>query len=74
MKNSIKNELSKANGMLKKRREDLIRERIRQRYDLEDELKIQRRRDTHPEEFEEYNSYVEAVIAETDMEMREVTS
>ena len=32
---------------------------IREQYDIDDELSIQRQRDTKPEEFEKYNTYVE---------------
>lgn len=44
--------------------EDRVVTRIRERYSVNDELAILRQRDTKPEEFEEYNSFVEKVKAE----------
>ena len=38
--------------------------RIRQKYSVDDELAILRQRDTKPDEFAEYNEYVEQVKAE----------
>lgn len=38
--------------------------RIRERYSIDDELAILRQRDTKPEEFAEYNVFVEKVKAE----------
>lgn len=38
--------------------------RIREKYSLDDELAILRQRDTKPQEFEEYNSYVEKIKRE----------
>lgn len=38
--------------------------RVREKYTVDDELAILRQRDTKPEEFAEYNSFVEAVKAE----------
>ena len=37
---------------------------IRERYSVDDELAILRQRDSKPEEFAEYNAYVEKVKAE----------
>lgn len=39
-------------------------DRIRERYSVDDELAILRQRDTKPEEFAEYNAFVERVKAE----------
>lgn len=39
--------------------EERVVARIRERYSVNDELAILRQRDTKPEEFEEYNSFVE---------------
>lgn len=36
-----------------------VTERIRERYDLDAELAIQRQRDTKPEEFAQFNAYAE---------------
>ncbi len=41
-----------------------IIDRIRESYSIDDELAILRQRDTKPEEFKEYNSFVEAIKAE----------
>lgn len=38
--------------------------RIREKYSLDDELAILRQRDTKPQEFEEYNGYVEKIKRE----------
>ena len=38
--------------------------KIREKYSLDDELAILRQRDTKPQEFEEYNSYVEKIKRE----------
>lgn len=50
--------------------ESLIIRKIRKRYSVNQELAILRQRDTKPEEFAEYNAYVEQCKAETKMEMR----
>lgn len=38
--------------------------RIREKYSVDDELAILRQRDTKPDEFAEYNSFVEQIKAE----------
>ncbi len=38
--------------------------RIRETYSVDDELAILRQRDTKPEEFEQYNAFVEQIKAE----------
>lgn len=38
--------------------------RIREKYSVDDELAILRQRDTKPEEFAEYNAFVERIKAE----------
>ena len=38
--------------------------RIREKYSVDDELAILRQRDTKPEEFAEYNAFVENIKAE----------
>ena len=43
---------------------DRIIARIREVYSIDDELAILRQRDTKPEEFAEYNAFVEKVKAE----------
>ncbi len=37
--------------------------RIRERYSIDDELAMLRQRDTKPDEFAEYNAFVEAIKA-----------
>lgn len=44
--------------------EERIVNRIREKYSINDELAILRQRDTKPEEFEEYNAFVEKIKAE----------
>jgi hypothetical protein len=44
--------------------EQRVVNRIRERYSVDDELAILRQRDTKPEEFAEYNDFVEMVKAE----------
>ena len=44
--------------------EQRVVNRIRERYSIDDELAILRQRDTKPEEFAEYNAFVENVKAE----------
>jgi hypothetical protein len=44
--------------------EQRVVSRIRERYSVDDELAILRQRDSKPEEFAEYNAYVEKVKAE----------
>lgn len=44
--------------------EQRVVNRIRERYSVDDELAILRQRDSKPEEFAEYNDFVEMVKAE----------
>jgi hypothetical protein len=44
--------------------EQRVVSRIRERYSVDDELAILRQRDTKPEEFAEYNAFVEKIKAE----------
>lgn len=44
--------------------EQRVANRVREKYSINDELAILRQRDTKPEEFEEYNSFVERIKAE----------
>ena len=44
--------------------EERVVSRIRERYSVDDELAILRQRDTKPDEFAEYNRYVEQSKAE----------
>lgn len=45
-------------------KEDLIVSKIRRKYNLSQELAIQRKRDSEPQEFAEYYAYVEQCIQE----------
>lgn len=47
----------------------LIAQKIRARYDVDQELAIQRQRDTKPQEFAEYFEYVESCKAEAKREL-----
>ena len=49
--------------------EELVAQKIRLRYSMNDELAILRQRDTKPQEFAEYNSYCEACKAEAREEL-----
>lgn len=44
--------------------EQRVVNRIRERYSVDDELAILRQRDSKPEEFAEYNAFVEEIKAE----------
>jgi hypothetical protein len=44
--------------------EQRVVNRIRGKYSIDDELAILRQRDTKPEEFEKYNTFVEQIKAE----------
>ena len=52
------------NELLKIPYEQRVVDRIRQVYSVDDELAILRQRETKPDEFVEYNEYVEQVKAE----------
>ncbi len=64
----IEKKLLKANGLQDTAREYEINERIRQKYSLSNELAILRQRDTKPEEFAEYNAFVEQIKADVNAE------
>ena len=71
MKVSIKDskELSKLNGIAEARFSEYLTQRIREKYTINDELAILRQRDTKPDEFAEYNAYVERCKAELKAEL-----
>lgn len=54
--------------------EQRVVDRIRARYSVDDELAILRQRDTKPEEFSEYNAFVEQIKAEEKMNFRDESS
>jgi len=47
----------------------LVVEKVRERYSMDDELAIQRQRDSKPEEFAEYNAYCEQCKADAREEL-----
>ena len=51
-----------------------VRELIREKYAIEDELAIQRQRDTDPDKFNEYNDFCEACKAKAREEIYNVQS
>lgn len=61
--------LAKLNNLLDKLYGQRIAELIRERYSINDELAILRQRDTKPEEFEEYNAFVEECKAQAKEEI-----
>ena len=65
----IEIKLANANGVLDKLMETEINKRIRQKYTISNELAILRQRDTKPEEFDQYNAFVEGIKAEVKAEI-----
>lgn len=61
--------LAEKNGTLTKRYGELVNNRIRERYSISEELAILRQRDTKPEEFAEFNAYVEQCKAAAKAEL-----
>ena len=58
-------------GTLELAKSKAIEKRIRRKYSVSNELAILRQRDTKPEEFAEYNAFVEQVKAEVNQEAAE---
>ena len=67
--NSIEKRLSRLNGTVKTDYAALVDSAIRNRYSVSDELAILRQRDTKPDEFEEYNGFVEKCKADARAEL-----
>ena len=63
------NKLAKLNNISEQRYKQRIIELLRQKYTLDDELSILRQRDTKPEEFNEYNAFVEKCKATAKAEL-----
>lgn len=61
--------LAKKNGKTEGIYKCLINQKIRTEYSINDELAILRQRDTKPEEFAEYNVFVETAKAEAKAEI-----
>jgi hypothetical protein len=68
----LQRKLVEKNGTLREEYETLVIRKIRQRYSLSQELAIQRKRTTKPEEFERYNDYVEWCVKTTKAEFTEL--
>ena len=69
MISNIELKLAKANDVLGDLIAAEIEKRIRTKYTLSNELAILRQRDAKPEEFEEYNDFVEKCKAEVKAEL-----
>lgn len=63
------NKLAKLNNISEVRYKQMVVRRIRERYSQDDELAILRQRDTKPEEFAEYNNYIEECKANLKAEL-----
>lgn len=57
--NSVDIKLAKLNGIFEIEYSALVDKLIRNKYSISNELAILRQRDTKPDEFAEYNAYVE---------------
>lgn len=57
------------NDTLRDKYEALVLRKIRRKYTLAQELSVQRKRDSHPEEFAEMDAYIEQCIAEAKVEI-----
>lgn len=64
------NKLAKLNNIIEQRYKQRVIELIRQKYSQDDEFSILRQRDTKPEEFQEYNAYVEACKGQAKEEIK----
>lgn len=67
--NDLEKRLIQLNGTQAEEYAALVDTRIRKKYSISAELGILRQRDTKPEEFAEYNSFVEACKAEAKAEL-----
>ena len=56
-------------GKLEQVKSRAIEERIREKYSISDEFALHRQRDRKPEEFAEYDAFVEQVKAEVNAEI-----
>lgn len=63
------NKLAKLNNISEQRYKQRVIELIREKYSQDDELAILRQRDTKPEEFAEYNNYIEECKANLKAEL-----
>lgn len=67
----IEKKLAEKNGKTEELYSARIVELIRKKYSVNDELAILRQRDEKPEEFAEYNAYVEQCKAQASTEIKE---
>ena len=64
----IEKRIADKNGTQRDEYEALVLKKIRRKYTLAQELSVQRKRDSRPEEFAEMNAYIEQCIAEAKAE------
>lgn len=69
--NDIERKLARANGTQDRLYSARVVELIRLKYNINEELALLRQRDTKPEEFAEYNDYVEECKAQAKAEIME---
>ena len=67
--NSIEKRLSRLNGTLREDYAVLVDTAIRKRYSVSAELAVLRQRDSKPEEFAEYNAFVEKCKSDAKAEL-----
>lgn len=66
---NIEKRLSRLNGTVERDYMDYVDRLIRHKYTVSAELAILRQKDTKPEEFAEYNTYVESCKAKAKAEL-----
>ena len=67
--NDIERKLARANGTQDRLYSARVVELIRAKYNMNEELALLRQRDYKPDEFEEYNSYVEMCKTQAKIEI-----
>ena len=67
--NNIEKRLARLNGTVEQLYSATVDKRIRERYSVSAEIALLRQRDTKPEEFAEYNAFVEGCKAEVKAEL-----
>ena len=72
MKLETKLTLAVKNNRIDKTYEELVITLIRQKYSINEELAILRQRDTKPQEFAEYNQFVENIKTQLKAKIEEV--
>ena len=72
MKLETKLTLAIKNNRIDKTYEELVITLIRQKYSINEELAILRQRDTKPQEFAEYNQFVENIKTQLKAKIEEV--